>query len=154
MVKSSKFDNQQSKLVANCERSALQSQVTVFHLICLSFLVWSVIHNTYVPNTDELVFDELDYDSLVDNPTGGFVDEFSEVAARLVNVDTASKKKAIKRSSEEQLIYRIAETIGCMSSDIKHNMSLDELHEWAAWFELKHEHEKKAAEQAKKHRRS
>lgn len=48
------------------------------------------------------------------------------------------------------MIFRIAETIGCMAKDIREEMPLDELYEWAAFFELKYEAEKKAVEQAKK----
>lgn len=64
------------------------------------FLVWAVIHNTFVPGTDERVFDDTDYDSLVKSPTGGFVDEFSEVAAKLINVETSSKKKNSKKTQK------------------------------------------------------
>lgn len=57
------------------------------------FLVWSVIQNTFVPGTDERVFTEEDYDVLVSNPTGGFMDEFSEVASAIVNVKSEEVKK-------------------------------------------------------------
>mgnify|MGYP003657580753 CR=1 FL=1 len=57
------------------------------------FLVWLVIELTYVPNTDKKVFTAEDYDTLVEQATGGFVDAFSEVAASLVNVDMEDKKK-------------------------------------------------------------
>jgi hypothetical protein len=53
-------------------------------------LVWGVIWNTYVPGTDELVFEETDYDSLVSTPPGGFMDEFAVEIAELYNLDAAS----------------------------------------------------------------
>ena len=65
------------------------------------FLVWSVIANTYVPGTDDLVFDEADYDALVQNPTGGFMDQFSEVAAELMNVEPDVKKKSSKKAQKD-----------------------------------------------------
>ena len=37
-----------------------------------------------------------------------------------------------------------------MVSEIRENMSIDELHEWGAWFQLKHEAEQRAIEQSKK----
>ena len=64
------------------------------------FLVWSVIQNTYVPNTDERVFDDTDYNVLVENPTGGFMDKFSEIASKLLNVDTETKKKFSKKTTK------------------------------------------------------
>lgn len=58
-----------------------------------NFLVWAVIKNTYVPDTDINVFDEADYDALVENPTGGFMDTFGEIASNLMNVKKEDKKK-------------------------------------------------------------
>ena len=58
------------------------------------FLVWSVIQNTYVPNSDEKVFDDEDYDTLVSNPTGGFMDTFAETAAKMVNIKVDDIKKS------------------------------------------------------------
>lgn len=52
------------------------------------FLIWAVIGFTYVPNTDEKVFEETDYDALSDLPAGGWFDELSEVASKLTNVDS------------------------------------------------------------------
>ena len=58
------------------------------------FLVWSVIENTYVPETDERVFDAADYDTLMQNPSGGFMDKFGEIASNLMNVDFDAKKNS------------------------------------------------------------
>lgn len=60
------------------------------------FLVWAVIQNTFVPGTNEKVYEASDYDSLVENPAGGFMDEFGAIAAELVNVDKAAIKKGSK----------------------------------------------------------
>lgn len=53
----------------------------------MEFLTWSVIYNTYVPNSNELVFEDTDYDAMVEKPAGGFMDQFGEVAARVMNVE-------------------------------------------------------------------
>ena len=50
------------------------------------FLVWSTIYSAYVPNTNERVFEETDYDTLIEMPTGSFVDEFADKIAELMNV--------------------------------------------------------------------
>jgi len=75
-----------SELTKQCTGS--DGQINMF-----KFLVWLVIELTYEPNTDNKVFTAEDYDTLVGQPTGGFVDAFSEVAASLVNVDMEDKKK-------------------------------------------------------------
>lgn len=49
----------------------------------LEFLVWSVIENTYVPDTEEKVFEPGHYDALMEQPVGGFLDKFGEVAAEV-----------------------------------------------------------------------
>ena len=65
------------------------------------FLVWAVIKNTYVPGTNELVFEDADYDTMLENPTGGFMDSFSEVAAEIVNVEISSRKKPSKQTESD-----------------------------------------------------
>ena len=59
----------------------------------LVVMVWAVIYNTYVPGTDERVYDESDYDVLVARPAGGFIDSFGEVAADLMGTSTTDIKK-------------------------------------------------------------
>lgn len=65
------------------------------------FLVWVVIQNTYVPGTNERVFSEEDYDALVDNPTGGFMDEFAEIATDLANINVDDKKKSSTKITKD-----------------------------------------------------
>ena len=65
----------------------------------LNFMVWAVIQNTYVPKTDDLVFEDADFEALAGNPTGGFMDTFFEVAARLTNIDVESAKKPSKTTA-------------------------------------------------------
>ena len=49
------------------------------------FVVWATIENVYVPGTDEKVFDPEDYDMLMEQPTGSFLDEFGEKAVEIFN---------------------------------------------------------------------
>ena len=58
------------------------------------FLVWAMIYNTFVPNTEELVFEEEDYDSLMARPAGGFLDKFGNKASELLNVEDDIEKKS------------------------------------------------------------
>jgi hypothetical protein len=48
---------------------------------------WATIHCVYTPDGEQ-VFDEKDYESLVNQPAGGFVDTFGAAAMKLMNVDT------------------------------------------------------------------
>lgn len=62
-----------------------------------SMQVWSVVYCTFVPDTDIRVFEEQDVPALKDQPTGGFVDVFSEKAVKLMNV---APEQAAKNSEE------------------------------------------------------
>ena len=51
------------------------------------FMAYAVIENTYVPDTEELVFEPMDYEVMLSKPTGGFMDQFGEEASKLMNVE-------------------------------------------------------------------
>lgn len=53
----------------------------------IEFIVWSVISNTYAPGTSEKVFDASDYDAMMEQGTGSFVDQFGNEIAELMNVE-------------------------------------------------------------------
>ena len=53
----------------------------------LEFMTLGVIACTYVPGTDEKVFDDTDYDGIMARPAGGFLDKFGAQIAELTNVD-------------------------------------------------------------------
>jgi hypothetical protein len=53
--------------------------------------VWSVISNTYVPDTSDKVFDESDYDIMIKQNSGSFVDKFGAEIAELMNVEEGAK---------------------------------------------------------------
>ena len=55
--------------------------------------IYAVIYCTFIPGTDELVFDESDIPSLREQPTGSFVDEFAAVAMKLMNVKPEADAK-------------------------------------------------------------
>ncbi len=53
----------------------------------------AVIFCTYVPGTDDRVFEEEDVPMLRQQPAGSFVDKLSRVAMRLMNVDSEEEAK-------------------------------------------------------------
>lgn len=57
------------------------------------FQVWAIIYMTYVPDTDEKVFEEGDYESLMSQPAGGFVDALASEALKLLGGDDEGKPK-------------------------------------------------------------
>ena len=61
------------------------------------FLIWSVVCCSFVPGTDERVFEPEDYDVLKTQPKSGFIGEFSDIANELmsVNVETAEKNLGV-----------------------------------------------------------
>jgi len=58
----------------------------------LQFQIWSVIATCFVPGTKERLFEDADYDSLMDQPTGSFVDKLSEAAVEMLNVESKPTK--------------------------------------------------------------
>ncbi len=64
------------------------------------YLIWSVIHCAFVPQTDEKVYEEEDYVSLESCPRSGFVGEFSEIAMDMMNSD----QEATEKNSNETAI--------------------------------------------------
>jgi len=51
-----------------------------------SLQIWAVIHCTYVPETDEKVFEPSDFEALSELPAGTFLDELAPAAMSLLNV--------------------------------------------------------------------
>ena len=80
-------------------RAALRKQSSVYRVDgtvdfdLFEFIVQAVIANTFIPGTDERVFEPNDYEALVANPPGGFIDEFGAIATELMNVDSDEAKK-------------------------------------------------------------
>lgn len=58
------------------------------------YQIWGVILFCYVPGTDERVFDEGDFDSLANQPSGSFVDDLFEAFIDLSSVDISNEKKS------------------------------------------------------------
>lgn len=61
------------------------------HVDLLEFLVWAVIECTFVPGTDEKVFEIADYEGLISQPTDSFMDEIGEKAASMCNIIGTTK---------------------------------------------------------------
>ena len=64
-------------------------------------LIWMVVFYTYVPDTDELVFEEADYDILRSFPSGSWVDEFSDAAASLININAKEIAKNLEETAND-----------------------------------------------------
>lgn len=58
----------------------------------IEFIVWSVILNTYIPGTNEKVFDENDYEVMMQQNTGSFVDQFGTEISELMNTENTDSK--------------------------------------------------------------
>ena len=57
-----------------------------------AFLIWTVIKLTCVPGTTDRIFEDADYDALGKLPSGSWLDDLSEVASKMVNVDAGEVK--------------------------------------------------------------
>lgn len=55
--------------------------------------IWSTICCVYDPESGDSVFNEADYDSLKNQPSGSFVDEFAQIALKLMNVEAGEAGK-------------------------------------------------------------
>lgn len=61
--------------------------------------LWQVILATFVPGTEERVFEDADYDELISHPAGGFIDELSTALDRLNSVN---QEEVAKNSAQTQ----------------------------------------------------
>lgn len=55
-------------------------------------MTWGVIKLTYVPDTNERVFDDADYDELMNQPTNDWVDQLGETVLEVLNVEADQGK--------------------------------------------------------------
>ena len=60
----------------------------------LKMQLYGVIDFTYVPGTDEKVYDEADFDAMANSGLGSFIDKISEVFVELCNTDHKNAKKS------------------------------------------------------------
>lgn len=67
-------------------------------IMTLEWMVWLVIESVYVPGTDELVFEPEDYDTLVAQPPGSFIDKLTDIAMDLANVDEKKIEKNLEKT--------------------------------------------------------
>ena len=54
-------------------------------------MIWNVIYSTYVPGTNELVFEEGDYENMAEQSEGSFVTRFATEILELAAVETDVK---------------------------------------------------------------
>ena len=57
------------------------------------FMLWSVIFNTFSPDTNERVFEDADYKTISNQPAGGLIDKLGEVAGKLMGTEDDIEKK-------------------------------------------------------------
>lgn len=74
--------------ISTDENGKTDTQFDIFE-----FQIQAVLSLTYVPKTDEKVFDERDRELLEECPAGGWFDKLSKVASRLANVSEDETKK-------------------------------------------------------------
>ncbi len=85
-----------SKIMSKCRIPLSEGDESEFTTASLDYgemQVWSVIYCTFDPETGERIFEEDDYPNLREQPSGGFVDRFSSVAMRLMNVQPEEDAK-------------------------------------------------------------
>jgi len=66
----------------------------------LQFQIWAVIATCYVPGTKERLFEDTDYDSLIDQPTGSFVDQLSEAAINMLNAEAKPTNDSVEAQTK------------------------------------------------------
>ena len=62
------------------------------------YLVWSVICCAFVPDTDEKVFSEEDYETLLAMPKSSWVGEFSDIALAMMQSNVEETEKNLKKT--------------------------------------------------------
>lgn len=60
--------------------------------------VEAVLQLSYVPGTNQRIFEETDREAMLEWPAGGFVDQLAEVALPMLNVADDEKKELEKNS--------------------------------------------------------
>lgn len=63
---------------------------------------WLCIECVYEPENSQRIFDDADLENLMDQPSGGFVDRFSGVAMRLMNMAAESGKPSEPISEDKK----------------------------------------------------
>lgn len=58
----------------------------------MQFTLWMVILQSYVPGTDERVFEEADYDEIAAVPSGDWVDNLTAIALELSNAEVGEEE--------------------------------------------------------------
>ena len=61
------------------------------------FSLWSIIFCSFVPGTEEAIYDEKDFDELAKQPRGGWITKLSEAASELISPDA----QVVRKNSEK-----------------------------------------------------
>jgi hypothetical protein len=60
--------------------------------------VEAVLQLSFIPGTNQRVFEEADREAMLEQPAGGFVDQLAEVALPMLNVSDVERKELEKNS--------------------------------------------------------
>ena len=86
---------QRDDLRSKCiDRIPLDNGDFEMKLDSIAYQIWGVILFTYIPGTNERVFENADFDLMANSFTGSFVDDLYEVFVELSNVDIKHEKKS------------------------------------------------------------
>lgn len=80
-------------LAAEKTGGAPEKQLLIEHM-----QVEAVLQLSYVPGTNQRVYEEADREQLLEQPAGGFVDQLAEVALPMLNVSELERKELEKNS--------------------------------------------------------
>ena len=81
------------------ERNAVFSKHAGKPGLEMELILWMAINQTFVPGTDEQIYEEADYDALKTQPAGGFVDQFGQAALELMNIDIEGATKNSEKTA-------------------------------------------------------
>jgi len=79
----------QKALPSNIDRSENEEEMAQSLMSRVDYAqlqIWAVIECTYVPGTDDNVFESSDFEALSQLPAGTFLDDLSSAAMKLLNV--------------------------------------------------------------------
>lgn len=89
---------QRSDILKKAKAQTEKQEEVVERMDLAELQVWATIHCVYTPE-GERVFDDSDADALRNEPAGGFVDTFSEVALQLMNMAEEAAKNSVTTPS-------------------------------------------------------
>lgn len=93
IMKRSRDSNKVAKTAKGKDREEIGAQDVLSSLDYGKMQAWATIYCAKVPDSDDMVYSEEDFDALLNRPAGGFVDKLSQAAMELMNVDAEEDAK-------------------------------------------------------------